>query len=310
VKIDPDEIKILLPEVREMHARQMMRRVEKALGLPPIFRTGLNDGKWAENSHEESSLLAKMLQKAAVQKGLNVVYDGTGDGKRTGIIDKIQPAKDEGYETVGLYMTTDLATAIGSAAMRRLRTGRLVPGTTQNEIYFALSKLIDPNNEDGNISELFDSWRLLHREPPKKDLETGKKTQRDPVEIATAGSGDALNIKDPALWAEFIKLGELSEQEVEEIIAKGQAYFRETKAERDNEREIALVEAGKDKLDASDLKDSDPRVLEIRSTIASIAAQTGLTAQVISANGALLRMILDNTPIAEIIAEAKQLRLR
>jgi hypothetical protein len=61
VVIDPDTIKILLPEVREMHARQMMRRVEKSLGLRAIFRTGEEDGKWAENSHEESSMLAKML---------------------------------------------------------------------------------------------------------------------------------------------------------------------------------------------------------------------------------------------------------
>ena len=310
VKIDPDEIKILLPEVREMHARQMMRRVEKALGLSPIFSTGSNDGKWAENAHEESSLLAKMLQKAAVQKGLNIVYDGTGDGKRTGIIDKIQPAKDKGYETVGLYMTTDLATAIGSAMVRKLRTGRLVPGTTQNEIYFALAKLIDPDNSNGNISELFDSWKLMHREPPKIDLETGKKVSTEPFEIATAVSGEGLEIKDPALWAEFIKLGALSETEVEDIIAKGQEYFREIKAERDNERDIALAEAGKDKLDASDLKDSDPRVLEIRNKIESIAARTGLTTQMIAANGDLLRMILDDAPISKIIARADGLRNR
>ena len=318
VKIDPDEIKILLPEVREMHARQMIRRVEKTLGLPPVFTTGIGDRKWAENAHEESSILGKLLQKTAIKKGLDVVYDGTGDGKRSGITDKLTPAKIAGYKTVGLYMTTDLPTAIGSAMLRKLRTGRHVPGSTQYNIYFALAKLIDPSNkENGNISELFDSWTLVHRNPVKIDKKTGQKVGGGFITVAKTDENKNLVLGEekegaPTIWREFLDLGQLAgdKDEIKKIVKKGESYYRELKSERDRKNAIALQEKGKSKMDASDLEYSDPRVLEIRTIINSIAAQTGLTANAIAQNSELLQMVLNNSPISEIMDFARNLKRR
>jgi hypothetical protein len=309
VVIDPDTIKILLPEVKEMHARQMIRRVEKSLGLRAIFRTGEEDGKWAENSHEESSMLAKMLQQAALQRGLDIVYDGTGDGKRKSIEKKLVEAKKKDYDTVGLYMTTDLPVAIGSAKLRKDRTGRHVPGTTQNDIYFTLSNLLNPDNPDGNVASLFDSWNLIYRQPKEVDKATGDVIKPDAyIDVAHTDENGELKYDQPALWSSFMGLSKLSKDDIKDVVAKGEEFYREKKAERQREERIRLREAGKNKIEASDLEDSDPRVLEIRNAIATLAAQTGLTTQAIAQNRELLSMILNNVPISEINARANEIR--
>lgn len=309
VVIDPDAIKILLPEVREMHSRQMMRRVEKALGLSGIFRTGSNDGRWAENAHEESSMIAKMLQQAAVKKELDIVYDGTGDGKRSGIQDKVKEAKNKDYDTVGLYMTTDLPTAIGSAKMRKDRTGRHVPGTTQNDIYFTLANLLNPDNEDGNVAGLFDSWNLIYRQSEELDKKTGAVIKpNDYIDVAHTDENKGIQQDNSPLWGQFLGLGKLSKEEKDDLIMKGEQFYNEKTAERRRKEQIELAEAGKSKVDLSDLSGSDQRVMQIRAALQNIAAQVGLPVATLTQNSKVFRMILDNEPIADIINYARQLR--
>lgn len=309
VVIDPDAIKILLPEVREMHSRQMMRRVEKTLGLSGIFRTGSNDGRWAENAHEESSMIAKMLQQAAVKKELDIVYDGTGDGKRSGIQDKVKEAKSKDYDTVGLYMTTDLPTAIGSAKMRKDRTGRHVPGTTQNDIYFTLANLLNPDNEDGNVAGLFDSWNLIYRQSEELDKKTGAVIKpNDYIDVAHTDENKGIQQDNSPLWGQFLGLGKLSKEEKDDLIMKGEQFYNEKTAERRRKEQIALAEAGKSKIELSDLKGSDKRVMQIRATLQNIAAQVGLPVSVLTQNSKVFSMILNNKPIADIISYARELR--
>lgn len=106
IKIDPDAIKAVLPEYKSM--------VEAG------------DKSASGFVHEESSALAKRLYSVALSEGINVTYDGTGDGSTKSVMKKVNAAKAQGYEIVGEYATCDIDEAIRRADARGKQTGRYV----------------------------------------------------------------------------------------------------------------------------------------------------------------------------------------
>lgn len=119
VIIDPDEIKGLLPEYREMVAG--------------------GDRYAATAAHEESSHIAAEILRRARAKGLNVVMDGTGDsgkekterelyGKVPKFVGKMIDAREHGYNVRVFYVNAPTEVAEVRATKRAFREGRWVPG--------------------------------------------------------------------------------------------------------------------------------------------------------------------------------------
>jgi predicted ABC-type ATPase len=104
VHIDPDEVKKALPEYKKIHAALDYR----AAGVV----------------HEESSDIAKAIQKKAMSDGLNIIIDKTMGvpGKGLRLIDDLKAA---GYEVRLVGVTIDPSEALTRALERYYSSGRL-----------------------------------------------------------------------------------------------------------------------------------------------------------------------------------------
>ena len=101
VKIDPDEIKQMLPGFEDMARNYYEEGADESKALNA-----------AAYYHEESSALAKRIYQYALENGMNVVYDGTGDGSVNSVRKKIQAARDAGCKVEGEYVTVSNEEAI------------------------------------------------------------------------------------------------------------------------------------------------------------------------------------------------------
>lgn len=91
IVIDPDAIKEMLPGYAGM-----ARKSDDA----------------AAYFHEESSMIAKQLQEIACRRGVNITYDGTGDGSPNSLQKKLDLARKGGYDVEGVYVTVDTDEAV------------------------------------------------------------------------------------------------------------------------------------------------------------------------------------------------------
>lgn len=103
VLVDADKAKFALPEYRSMIAS--------------------NDINAAPFAHEESSYLAKRVQRAAYLRGFDVVLDGTGDGTVQALTAKIEEARSNGYKVNGFYVTVPIDVAIERSNARAMADG-------------------------------------------------------------------------------------------------------------------------------------------------------------------------------------------
>jgi predicted ABC-type ATPase len=147
-------------------------------GKPHSFGSSIEWEGWrAAQFHEESSLVSKLIEGIARDKGLNVIFDGTMGSKST--LARIEDYKKAGYKTRGHYMFLPPEESIKRVISRFMggnrdkeKTGegpggRFVPphitfaGSMQNEKWF----------DDAVDAGLFDDWRVLdnrvaRNEPP------------------------------------------------------------------------------------------------------------------------------------------------
>jgi predicted ABC-type ATPase len=86
VVIDSDEIKKQIPETVDAQG---------------------SDSSIARKTHEESSVVAKMTQKAAFELGMDVLLDGTGDSETETLRKKLREAHKAGYKVVADYVSCD-----------------------------------------------------------------------------------------------------------------------------------------------------------------------------------------------------------
>jgi predicted ABC-type ATPase len=167
VIVNADEVKAMLPE--------------GAAGEPG----------WAPRTHEESSYLAKRIEAAAIERGANVILDGTG----TKPARAAEVAADVGMELVGRYTTVDVATALARADARAAATGRVVlPDVIVDKHRESTRRLVD-------TLDTFDDL-MLH----------DNSAEGPPRLVASKRKGEPLKVHDQGLWDTFIAKGEYDER--------------------------------------------------------------------------------------------------
>jgi predicted ABC-type ATPase len=154
VTIDADAIKAQLPEYQAM--------------------TRAGNAGAAAYAHEESSVIAKKIQAAAIKGGHDFTLDGTGDSSYAKLASKVTAAKAAGYKVHGQYVTVDTPAAVERATARAAKTGRMVPPSVIKEIHagvsgafrqavannlFDTSELWDNNGSSSNAIKLIGSQR-------------------------------------------------------------------------------------------------------------------------------------------------------
>jgi predicted ABC-type ATPase len=187
VLINPDEIKDRLPEYRAM------------------IEAGEKFG--ASGVHEESSDLGKRLQSEAMDLGLNVVVDGTGDSKKGKFAGKMKDMDGAGYDVSALYVTIPTDSAVVRATKRAMKSGRWVP---EPEI----------RSQHKNVSANFEDVAAL---PFLKDLKLYDNSgEGDPV-LAAEAAGGKTTVHDDATFSSFLekakegeRLAEASDDDTED----------------------------------------------------------------------------------------------
>lgn len=167
-KIDPDEIKGMLPEYQAM------------------IKAG--DPMAAAYSHEESSALSKKVMAAARSKGVNFILDGTGDSAYSKMAGKVNAARAAGYEVHGKYVTVDIPTAITRAEERAKTTGRMVAPSVIHSTHVAVSDTFDQAVKNG----LFDSAELWDNNGEGK------------AQLIFTAQGKQAQILDTKAWQRFL----------------------------------------------------------------------------------------------------------
>jgi predicted ABC-type ATPase len=129
VHVDADEIKKMLPEVHAMAIA--------------------GDKSWAGYSHEESSDICKMVLDEAARRGVNVLYDGTGNSDYPKLARKVESFRSKGFKVNATYITVPTEIAV-KAAIRRgkkplfegAKVGRVVPPSIVRETHKNVSAIV------------------------------------------------------------------------------------------------------------------------------------------------------------------------
>lgn len=141
VKIDPDEIKKMLPEYKQMNA-------EQAAGFV----------------HEESSYLAKRATEAALQRKTHIVLDAVGDNSVESVRGKISKARAAGYSTHGRYVTVPTEVAQERAHARGVKSGRVVHPEVVAKLHSGVSNVFPQVMHDFDTAALYDNtaeWKQV-----------------------------------------------------------------------------------------------------------------------------------------------------
>jgi predicted ABC-type ATPase len=179
--IDPDAIKMQLPEVKEALARLNSGDVEQS-----------EDMMWAGNSHEESSQLAKRLHAAALERGVNIIYDGTGNSSVDSVTKKVKLARDAGFRVEANYLYLDPTEGVNRAATRAARSKRIVPDAQIKKTYASLPEIFD-----GIKTGVFDKINLFDNNVPFGQ----------PAKLIGQGGGDEFNLIDSEAYQRYLDSG-------------------------------------------------------------------------------------------------------
>ena len=162
----------------------------KPTGTSLVDADGISgQSNWASHTHEESSYLAKRIQSAAVERGQDMVLDGTGDNKASSVEGKIAGARAAGYTVKGHYVTCPTNVAVERAAARGERTGRVVPEAVIRGTHAGVSRVVP------EVASSFDSFTLV---------DTSGSTPR---KVASATRGEPIKVEDQGLWDAFVAKG-------------------------------------------------------------------------------------------------------
>lgn len=186
VNVNPDDVKEELPE----------------------WKVGLDAS--AEDTafvlHEESSDIAEQVYNEAIDKGLNLVVDGTGK-KADRHIAKIQQLQKEGYHVTLLMPDIDTEVAVKRADRRAERTGRFVPHKIIRESHH----LIPENFE--RIARASDSFALFDSRGLTAQLKW------------SGGKGEKDRVHDSQFVARFKSRGERLKTRTERLGPEGMNKF-------------------------------------------------------------------------------------
>lgn len=152
--------------------------------LPGKYKRG--DPEWAAHTHEESVYVSQRINAAAQERHLNVVQDGTGNGKPSHIEGKAATAQKNGYKVRGEYVTIPTETAVARARDRGVRTGRILPDTVVRQSHANVSRSFPTAAKHFDEVHLYDT------------------SSRDVSLIASGGKESGLKIVNPAKYSAFL----------------------------------------------------------------------------------------------------------
>lgn len=178
VEINPDGVKEGLPEYDPLRLSGSRIEFKAAAGFV----------------HEESSMVAKMQQHAAIRKGTHVVVDGTGDGKPGGLQSKVGAARAAGYTVRGRYATISSDEAWSRAVRRSEGPSRRY---VNEQVLRGTHRAVTPSYINAANTGLFDDISLIWTGGPRGSI---------PVLVhrGTGGSNPfSFEILDAAQWADF-----------------------------------------------------------------------------------------------------------
>lgn len=178
VDINPDLVKEELPEFAKLAA--------------------IKDPNAAAKVHEESSSLAKRVQSEAAAKGLNMVNDGTGNGKPGGFVGKIRKVKEKGYDVSVVYADVPTDVAVERARLRaenqkaKGQTPRQVPESFIRNAHKSVAANFPGVVDEPGVSRivLFDNSGGANDPPTKVAEKTGD---------------GPLNVLDEGLYKRFLE---------------------------------------------------------------------------------------------------------
>jgi len=150
VEVDPDAIKGMIPEYQK------------------AVEASAKDA--AMMAHEESSDIAKELQRRAVAKRMNVIVDGTG-ANLSSMRKKILASKEAGHHATALMPHVVAEECVRRAEARAEKTGRYVPRHIVEDCAAKVGKNFLELTKDFDSFHLFDNHekkpRLIMKAPPK-----------------------------------------------------------------------------------------------------------------------------------------------
>lgn len=195
--IDPDALKEMLPGYAEMAAK---------------------DSGAASFYHEESSALAKRLTEAALNRNLNVIIDGTGDGSPGSVQKKIDAAHAHGHRVEAKYVSVDTDTAVERNAKRYEdakaagKNPRLVPDDVVRGTHAKVTDISVLKAAEFDYMEVWDN--------------NGGRGQQKLV--ATGGGGKGLTAVDRAGFQRYLDkgFGDYSIGSNGEVIVNSNPYAR------------------------------------------------------------------------------------
>lgn len=142
--INADDIKEQLPEYDQMLAD--------------------GDPDAARFCHEESSYIAKAALREGMDRQVNLMLDGTGNGRPSDLYTKITQARSAGYRVEGHYVTIPTEEAVRRSTLRAQRTGRMVPERvvrlTHRNVSIALEQVMD-TFDTVKVYDNTDQFRLI-----------------------------------------------------------------------------------------------------------------------------------------------------
>ncbi len=170
VHVNPDDIKLQLPEYNAMRAA--------------------GDRRAAVFSHNESSMLAKRITREASKNKHHIVIDGTGDSTFEKLQERVRALRSAGYRIEASYASNNIDLAQKLAQARGVRTGRFVPRSVIRHIHGNVSGVVrEATAGDG----LFDSF-VLYDTNIKDNARI----------VARMLQGKQLTIVEQNLWADFL----------------------------------------------------------------------------------------------------------
>jgi hypothetical protein len=173
VRIDPDEIKPILPEFK-------------------VFADSGRKDDSASYLHEESSAIAKRIQRVALKDRLDVLLDGTGNSKEIKLQGKIEEARNAGYIVNGAYVNLSESDAWGRN-MKRAKgseTRGIVPAFAFLQAHKSVSEIMP------RMAGAFDNWVLFDN----SDIPRG---QTPPI-IARASRGGSVQVINRVAYKKFL----------------------------------------------------------------------------------------------------------
>lgn len=141
--------------------------------------------------HDEGSLLSQRLRLEAAERGLNVVYDTTGNGHTQDLINTVNVFKKAGYRTTAYYASLDTELAAKINKIRFEKTGRLVPDRILRETH-------------ANVSRGFIRYA---REAAFDEIKLYDTNIQGKPRLVAQGSRGRLEIVNRSLFSRFLRKG-------------------------------------------------------------------------------------------------------